>query len=239
MLMSFPRISSTHMCVLCGWIVVTNSLLGCANNQFSLPPQDEETIDTSEMPNDQNSTTDNNANPEPNPQDADPDATPIEDEPITDSATIIPDNSYCSSVVAWDEASNQFEQEVFTLVNIQRSQGANCGSAGTFSATGSLTMDGALQCAARNHSKDMNQRGYFSHSDPDGLGPDDRLALALYEWSGWGENIAQGQPTPDAVVQAWMQSDGHCSNIMNPFFTEIGIGHYDGNYWTQSFGSPR
>jgi uncharacterized protein YkwD len=67
--------------------------------------------------------------------------------------------------------------------------------------------------------------------------------------STWGENIAQGYPSPEDVVEGWMDSDGHCSNIMAAAFSLIGVGYYpgeasgmgfsrDAHYWTQNFGAP-
>ncbi len=53
-----------------------------------------------------------------------------------------------------------------------------------------------------------------------------------------GENIASGQESADEVVDGWMASPGHCANIMDPNFTEIGVGYYDGDIWTQVFGRP-
>ena len=51
-----------------------------------------------------------------------------------------------------------------------------------------------------------------------------------------GENIARGQKTPEAVVNAWMNSSGHRANILNASYTEIGVGYVaEGNYWTQMF----
>ncbi|MFP3338704.1 CAP domain-containing protein, partial [Micrococcus sp. SIMBA_131] len=54
-----------------------------------------------------------------------------------------------------------------------------------------------------------------------------------------GENIAAGQATPEEVVKAWMNSEGHRKNILNPGYTEIGVGYISGgsygHYWTQMF----
>ena len=53
-----------------------------------------------------------------------------------------------------------------------------------------------------------------------------------------GENIAKGYRTAEAVVTAWMNSEGHRANILNANYTEIGVGYEaDGNYWTQWFRS--
>ena len=86
---------------------------------------------------------------------------------------------------------------------------------------------------------DMSLNNYFSHTNLDGESPGDRVDLAEYNWSRWGENIAAGQVSPQHVVDAWMNSDGHCANIMSPNFTEIGVGFHEVNYWTQVFGTPR
>lgn len=55
-------------------------------------------------------------------------------------------------------------------------------------------------------------------------------------YKAYGENIAQGYRTPQAVVTGWMNSSGHRANILNASFTQIGVGYVaDGNYWTQMF----
>ncbi len=149
----------------------------------------------------------------------------------------IPNIAYCNGVATWDSAYADFEQEIVVLVNQERSSGANCGSAGSFPATGALTMNGALRCAARVHSKDMFDRSFFDHENPDGELPWDRMTRAGYTWRAAGENIAQGYPTAADVMSGWMSSDGHCSNIMSPDFDEIGVGLYDGATWTQNFGA--
>ncbi len=149
------------------------------------------------------------------------------------------DESYCEAVVDWVADWSQFESEVIDLLNERRAEGADCGSEGTFGSAGPLTSNDVLQCAARNHSMNMALSGFFDHTDPDGRGAGDRIDLAGYLWSAFGENIAWGQPSPERVVDGWMGSSGHCANIMNPDFTEVGVGYYSGHYWTLSFGRPR
>lgn len=136
----------------------------------------------------------------------------------------------------WPAANAAFEDELLDLVNERRAQGATCGGE-DFDATGPLTKDDLLTEAARGHSLDMVERDFFDHRNPDGDSPGDRIEALGYEWSTWGENIAAGQATPEAVMQTWMNSAGHCSNIMNPDFEEIGLGFYEG-HWTQVFGTP-
>jgi uncharacterized protein YkwD len=127
---------------------------------------------------------------------------------------------------------NADEAHVLTLVNAERAK-AGCHA---------LTVNPILVSVARAHSQDMAARGYFDHTSPDGMSPFDRMRQAGY-WGGlMGENIAAGQPTPQAVMQAWMNSPGHRANILNCGYTAIGIGVFTrpGSpfriYWTQDFG---
>ncbi|MGH8870137.1 MAG: CAP domain-containing protein [Actinomycetes bacterium] len=101
--------------------------------------------------------------------------------------------------------------------------------------------DPALHRAARRHSADMASSAYFDHVSPDGLSFVDRARRAGYA-SPASENIAFGQPGPEAVVAAWLASPGHRANILDCEVTEVGVGlaraDEDGGtpYWTQMFG---
>jgi uncharacterized protein YkwD len=122
--------------------------------------------------------------------------------------------------------------EVLRLVNSERAR-AGCGA---------LTNDSRLATAAQKHSADMASNKYFSHTSQNGDEMADRIDAAGYKWRSIGENIAKGQSTPAAVMQAWMNSSGHRANILNCGFRNIGIGlAYDGRspVWTQDFGTPR
>ncbi|MEM6520615.1 MAG: CAP domain-containing protein [Cyanobacteria bacterium P01_D01_bin.71] len=109
-----------------------------------------------------------------------------------------------------------------------------------------LALDLDLAEAAQSHSQNMASSDFFAHDDPAGLSPRDRANNAGYEAGPVGENIAAGQLTPQAVLEAWLNSPGHRANILNPTWNEIGVGHYysandSGNYafrtyWTQVFG---
>lgn len=150
----------------------------------------------------------------------------------------LPDVAYCEPAQSWPENRVELERQVLELVNEFRAEGADCGSEGSFASAEPLVLEPALTCAARVHSMDMAERGYFSHNTPEGVSPWDRMEQATYMVNGpRGENIATGSNSADGVMSLWMSSDGHCSNIMNPAFTEIGIGYYDGNLWTQTFGA--
>lgn len=122
--------------------------------------------------------------------------------------------------------------EVLRIVNQERAK-AGCSP---------LTASSQLANAAQAHSADMAANDYFSHTSRNGNQMADRVDAAGYKWRSLGENIAKGQQTPAAVMQAWMNSSGHRANILNCGFRNIGVGlAYDGNspVWTQNFGTPR
>ena len=155
----------------------------------------------------------------------------------------VPDGfPYCEPAKAWDPAWKQLEEDVLVIVNEKRAQGADCGGEGVFGPAGPLTMHPALRCAARMHSKDMADRDFFSHTNPDGESPWDRIGKTGYgAYTNAGENIAAGSPTAAGTMDQWMNSDGHCANIMNPDFEHIGVGYHPGgqygHLWTQVFGA--
>ncbi|WP_225827490.1 sigma-70 family RNA polymerase sigma factor [Streptomyces naphthomycinicus] len=120
--------------------------------------------------------------------------------------------------------------QVVDLVNKERAA-AGCGP---------VTEDPQLERAAQGLSDDMAARGFFDHTDPDGNGPGERITAAGYRWSTYGENIARGQQTPQAVMDSWMNSPGHRANILNCSFKNIGVGVHNGSggpWWTQDFGA--
>ena len=91
----------------------------------------------------------------------------------------------------------------------------------------------------------MASRSTLSHEGRDGSTPADRAGRAGYRWRIVGENLASGPGSADEVVKGWLASPHHCSNIMEPRFTEMGVAYYVDKkstsviYWTQMFGSPR
>lgn len=99
-----------------------------------------------------------------------------------------------------------------------------------------VSIDPRLNDAARAHAEDMSGRDYFSHTSPEGVTFDKRITGSGYPTPG-AENIARGQQSPEAVMDAWMKSKGHKANILNCQLTTIGIGlDPDGFYWVQDFG---
>ena len=128
------------------------------------------------------------------------------------------------------------EDSVHSLINAERSANG----------VAPLTHDAALRRVARAHSQDMIRRNFFSHTNPDGLSPFDRMTMDFIEYVAAGENIAWnvGYQDPDRrVVDGWMNSAGHRANILNATFTHAGLGvarrTTDGAwYFTQLFSLP-
>lgn len=103
-----------------------------------------------------------------------------------------------------------------------------------------LVWNDTLERSARNHARDMDLHNYFSHTGRDGKDIEDRIVLNGYKFKGYrsfavGENIAYGQHSIAEVSDGWFQSPGHCENLMNPAFKEIGVAQ-SGLYWVQDFG---
>ncbi len=130
------------------------------------------------------------------------------------------------------------EGMLIELVNKSRSQGARCGSE-YFPPAGPVSWNNELTAAAQIHSNDMNANSFFSHTGSDTSSLADRVRRIGYKYSTIGENIAMGETqTEELVVEGWMNSPGHCRNIMQANFTEMGVAR-SGIYWTQVFGRPR
>jgi uncharacterized protein YkwD len=99
-----------------------------------------------------------------------------------------------------------------------------------------VTWNDNLAKAAYSHSSDMSSKKYFDHTSPTGSTAGTRITAAGYPWKTYGENIAMGYADEQAVMNGWLSSEGHCLNIMNAAFKEMGAGR-EGNYWTQEFGA--
>ncbi|NMY37879.1 MULTISPECIES: CAP domain-containing protein [Pseudomonas] len=134
-------------------------------------------------------------------------------------------------------------QQLLALINTARNQPRQCATQ-AFAAAAPLTWNATLAIAAESHTRDMANTNYFDHMNRDGRTPGDRAELAGYSAQSVGENIAAGQDTPTKVVDGWLASPGHCANIMNPQFRELGAAYAvdpksdAGIYWTALFGTP-
>ncbi len=119
-----------------------------------------------------------------------------------------------------------YEAEVVRLVNQKRAEYG----------LKPLSQDWQLSRVARYKSQDMKDLGYFSHTSPTYGSPFQMMKSFGISYRTAGENIAKGYASPEAVVNAWMNSPGHRANILNSTYTHIGVGFVSsGNYWTQMF----
>jgi uncharacterized protein YkwD len=163
-------------------------------------------------------------------------ATPAASSPVATPATST--GSTCNLA--------DFRASLLARINQIRASGANCGADGVFGAAAPLAWNDKLTIAAEGHSQDMAAKNYFSHTSADGRTLADRVSATGYAWSSLGENIAAGYLGVNAVMNGWIASPGHCANLMNAGFTEVGVvcvpgiaGDTFSTYWTMDLGSPR
>lgn len=128
-----------------------------------------------------------------------------------------------------DDTVDPFIEEVVRLINVERAK----------ENLQPLQMDEKLNQAAGVRAEEIITN--FDHTRPNGTSCFTVLSEFSIPYMTAGENIAAGQTTPAAVVEGWMNSEGHRDNIMSPAFTKVGVGHsYSrssryGHYWTQLF----
>jgi uncharacterized protein YkwD len=133
--------------------------------------------------------------------------------------------------------------QVLSLTNQARAQARRCGST-PYAAVGPLRLNATLTHAALLYAQDMATFGYMGHKGHDGSTPADRVTRSGYRWREVGENLASGIMTPEEVVAGWLRSPDHCSNLMDPLYTEMGVAfavapHREaGVYWAMEFGTP-
>ncbi|MBL8289743.1 MAG: CAP domain-containing protein [Rubrivivax sp.] len=136
-------------------------------------------------------------------------------------------------------------QALLDEINRHRAAGAACGSAHKDPAP-PMRWNSLLERAAAAHVRDMAPRngGSIGHTGSNGSTVGTRTDAVGYRWSTVGENVAAGRATALATVAQWMASPGHCSNIMNPAFTEVGVAglHLPGttynHYWVMVLARP-
>ena len=136
-------------------------------------------------------------------------------------------------------ANEKFKQEFLYRINKVRTVGCSCGKK-YYPAAEPIIWNNTLEFSAGGHAQDMNSQNYFSHVSKDGRNMEDRITAAGYVFNGYksfaiGENIAYGQQNIAEVQDGWFKSEGHCKNLMNPAFKEIGVAR-NGLYWVQDFG---
>jgi uncharacterized protein YkwD len=135
-------------------------------------------------------------------------------------------------------------RQVLVLVNDARKRGLRCGDR-QFPPTSPLFMSATLSIAAQAHAADMASGGYFDHRNRAGQSPGERVRAAGYQEQRVGENIAYGAADAQEVVAGWLRSTGHCKNLMDPRFSDMGVGLATGKgarpgpYWVQDLAEPR
>jgi uncharacterized protein YkwD len=138
----------------------------------------------------------------------------------------------------------QVARRVLELVNEARARPRKCGSK-QFQPVPPLTLSPILARAALAHAKDMSANSFFEHRGSNGSKPAERATRAGYDWAAVAENIAEGPATAEAVVQGWLDSPGHCVNIMGAQYREMGLAYFTDFehkgeiYWAQEFGTQR
>ncbi len=136
----------------------------------------------------------------------------------------------------------QVAARVLELVNEARARPRKCGSR-EFAPAPPLTLSPALSRAALIHARDMSANRFLEHRGSDGSKPAERATRVGYTWAAIAENIAEGPASAEAVVQGWLDSPGHCVNIMGTQYREMGVAYFTdfahkGNiYWAQTFGT--
>ncbi|GMA65144.1 CAP domain-containing protein [Alicyclobacillus fastidiosus] len=125
-----------------------------------------------------------------------------------------------------------YVQQVVNLVNQERQKNG----------VAPLTISQSLDNVAQTKAQDMINENYFDHTSPKYGSPFNMMTTFGIHYTYAGENIAAGQPDAATVMQDWMNSPGHRANILNPNYTEIGVGEVHGGsygtYWVQEFIHP-
>lgn len=136
----------------------------------------------------------------------------------------------CVPAPTWPADRADLAAQVVTLVNAHRVQLGFV----------PLVVSPTLTAAAEWKARDMAAYSYLDHDDPapDARSPDERVAACGYPATQWGENIAMGYASAQAVVDAWLASPEHRANIERPEFRATGVGAAGAPlYWAQSFGA--
>ncbi|MFG1012123.1 CAP domain-containing protein [Clostridioides difficile] len=196
------------------------------NKPESNKPEDNNNSGSTNKPDNNKPEDNNNSGSTDKPDNNKPESNKPEDNNNSDSTNKPDDNNNSGST---SESFSAYQKEVVDLVNIERAKaGLN-----------PLTLDSSISNVATKKSQDMIDNNYFSHNSPTYGSPFDMLKKFGISYKTAGENIAMGQKTPKEVVNAWMNSEGHRKNIMNPNFSKIGVGVAQKSggsiYWTQIF----
>lgn len=170
--------------------------------------------------------------------------------PPSESATapVIAPNPPAAGLVALDASTScglpGFRDSLLQQINAARAVARTCGNT-AMPAAAPLSWDAHLFSAAARHSSDMAVNNYVAHTGQDGSSASQRIEAEGYAWSWAGENIAAGQSSVTSVMNGWLVSTGHCSNIMRSNYVDVAVscvqrsGSAYGYYWTMELARPR
>ena len=140
-------------------------------------------------------------------------------------------------------SASGIEKQMVRLINRARASGGKCGGK-RYRPAAAVRWNAALARAARSHSKDMAGRNRLGHQGTGRSTVEKRVGRAGYTWRAVGENVAGGLGSSEAVVSGWLKSPGHCANILDPAFTDIGAACAQNTsslyrtYWTLVLAAP-
>ena len=140
------------------------------------------------------------------------------------------------AVVVNASEANSIQQQFLIAVNNVRSKPRKCGQQ-KYSAAPALRLNNDLNRAAYKHSLDMYENQFLDHISSNGDSLVERMQQVDYLWRAVGENIAHNQKSIEQVIDDWLSSPGHCSNLMSEEYTETGVAQVK-HYWTQVYATP-
>jgi uncharacterized protein YkwD len=150
-----------------------------------------------------------------------------------------------SGAVGTTVTSKDFIDKAIALVNAGRSVARKCGTT-DYPAVGALKWQSQTEQAALTQVQYLQQNNLFTHDGAGGSTVGSRLTATGYVWQSVGENIAAGFPDLETTVKGWFDSEGHCINLMNAAYTDLGIAGVLGNstntyktYWGMVLARPQ
>jgi uncharacterized protein YkwD len=126
------------------------------------------------------------------------------------------------------------QMAMVNAVNEIRAKGCHCGRR-YMEPVAPIKWNEVLFKSAYIHAKEMHDNNFFAHYNMDGLNIGERLEKVGYKWQVAGENLGEGQESFQEVLVDWRRSYSHCTMLMHPKVTEMGVARFN-NYWVQHFG---
>ena len=218
------------------YFICISGMVGCDSSTTNLTDDSVDIIENTDDSNDDSASDTSDDSSDDNTSDTSDDSS---DDNTSDTSDTSSDDIDYSLVSCSDDLTS-----VLALINEKRTQEQTCGD-NSYGPVDEITWNTSLTLAAEEHSSNMANYDFFSHTGLDDSTVGDRVTAQGYTWSYVAENIAAGQTTAESVVAAWMESEGHCKNIMSENVTEMGLACSENSnaeynyYWTQDFAKPR